>query len=223
MQVDEKRSLENAHTLFRGYTAKFINQGYIPKQVEVPFDIEVGISLRGNVIHRTGIFDELCIFGGRPYVLDFKSTSIYPGATWMDAWRTNDQFMGYLWAARQVFGEAHGVIVHGVWVHSPAKTSRAKYKLDDYFTSDIITFTDKQIEEWRTKFLRVMDRMQDDQASGQYDSNWGTACKAYGVLCDYHKWCSADPGARPMVENIYYERIAWTPLAEERLSQLEAA
>lgn len=223
VQVDERRSLENAKKLFTGYVSKFANHGYKPVAVEVPFDLEVGTSPAGHKVFRTGIFDEYCEFNGRPYVLDFKTATPYPGASWFDGWRTSDQFMGYLWAARQIYGPAHGVIVHGVWVKAPAKTSRAKYKFDDYFTADIITFTDAQLEEWRDWFLRTVDRLQVDQQSGEWEPNWDSACKAYNSPCDYFKWCSADPATRPLIEPIYYDRIQWTPLEEERLQEVADA
>jgi hypothetical protein len=216
--LDERRSLANAKLLFNGYTAKFSGQNYTPVHVEVPFKVNMGKSPAGNEVYRTGIIDEVCQFQGRQYVLDFKTSTPYPGGSWFDGWRTSDQFMGYLWVARQIYGETHGVIVHGVWVHTPAKTSRAKYKFEDYFTADIITFSDGQLEEWREKFLRAVDRREADKQSGEFDSNFGSACKAYGMTCDYFKWCSSDPKIRPQIESIYYDRIKWTPLDDERLT-----
>jgi PD-(D/E)XK nuclease superfamily protein len=221
VQVDERRSLENAKRLFEGYVTKFVNHGYEPIHIEVPFDLYVGQSPRGHEVYRTGIIDEFCNFNGRPYVLDFKTASPYPGAKWFDGWRTSDQFMGYVWSARQLYGEAHGVIVHGVWVKTPAKTTRAKYKFEDYFTADIITFTDAQLDEWKEWFLRTVDRKVDDQANGEFTPNWGSACKAYGSTCDYFRWCSSDAASRPLIEPIYYEKVQWQPLADERLATME--
>jgi PD-(D/E)XK nuclease superfamily protein len=221
--LDERRSLENAKKLFSGYTTKFVNHGYQPLAIEVPFDLEVGTSPEGHKVYRTGIFDEFCNFNGRPYVLDFKTATPYPGAAWFDGWRTSDQFMGYLWASRQLYGDTHGVIVHGVWVKAPAKTNRSKYKFEDYFTADIITFTDAQLDEWRERFLDVVDRRERDRLNNNFQPNWGSACKAYGSTCDYFKWCTADKATRPLVEPIYYDKVAWTPLAEERLQEIADA
>jgi hypothetical protein len=217
VQVDERRSLENAKRLFTGYVSKFTNHGYVPLQIEVPFDLLVGQSPAGHEVYRTGIIDEFCEFQGRQYVLDFKTATPYPGAGWFDGWRTSDQFMGYLWAARQLYGDTHGVIVHGVWVKTPAKTARAKYKFEDYFTADIITFTEAQLKEWETWFLRTVDRKEHDRQTNSYEPNWGSACKAYSSTCDYHKWCTSDERTRPLIESIYYDKIIWQPLAEERL------
>ena len=223
VQIDERRSLENAKRLFTGYTAKFINHDYQPISIEVPFDLEVGISPDGHRVFRTGILDEFCKFNSRPYVLDFKSATPYPGASWFDGWRTSDQFMGYLWAARKLHGDAHGVIVHGVWVKAPAKTTRSKYKFEDYFTADIITFTDSQLDEWKHWFLRTVDRLERDKQSGQFEPNFDSACKAYNTPCDYFKWCSSDAATRPLIEGIYYDKVAWTPLADERLQEVADA
>lgn len=220
VQADEKRGIENLKRLFTGYVSKFVNHGYTPISIEKEFDLYVGQSNEGHTVYRTGILDEFCHFNGRPYVLDFKSSSIYPGGSWFDGWRTSDQFMGYLWAARQVHGDVHGVIIHGVWVHTPPKTGRGKYKFEDYFTADIITFTDSQLDEWRTNFLATVDRRERDKTNNDWQPNWGSACKSYGG-CDYFKWCTADDKSRPLVEPIYYDRIAWTPLAETRLTVAE--
>jgi hypothetical protein len=221
VQVDERRSLTNAKWLFSGYTSKFTNAGYTPQAIEVSFDLLVGTSPEGHTVYRTGIFDEVCEFQGRRYVLDFKTATPYPGASWFDGWRTSDQFMGYLWASRQLYGPTHGVIVHGVWVKAPAKTGRSKYKPEDYFTADIITFTDAQLEEWKHWFLRSVDRQERVRQDNSYEPSWGSACKAYQTTCDYFKWCSSDERARPMIENIYYDKIIWQPLEQERLAQIE--
>jgi hypothetical protein len=220
IQIDERRSLDNAKKLFTGYVTKFVNHDYQPKAIEVPFDVEVGQTPAGNRAFRTGIFDEFCTFNGRPYVLDFKTSTPYPGGDWFNGWRTSEQFMGYVWAARQLYGECHGVIIHGVWVKAPAKTARAKYKFEDYFTADVITYTEAQLQEWKDWFLRTLDRREQDRQNQSYEPNFSSACKNYGG-CDYFRWCSTDPAARPLVEPIYYEKIDWTPLATERLGEVQ--
>lgn len=218
VMTDERRSLTNARALFTGYTAKYSLQPYKPIHVEIPFKLFVGHSPGGHEVWRSGILDEYCEFNGRTYVLDFKTSTVYPGSGWFDGWRTSDQFMGYLWASRQLLGATHGVIVHGVWVHTPAKTSRAKYKFEDYFTSDIITFSDGQLEEWKEHFLDSVDKRQRDIEADSFTPAWGSACKAYNRNCDFFKWCTSDPAIRPSIEKIYYDRVKWTPLSDERLT-----
>lgn len=216
-EVDPKRSLANAELLFNGYVNKFQGHPYIPISIEEPFIVDAGTTPMGHVVKRTGLMDEYCEFHGRRYVLDLKTTSLYPGGSWMDAWRTSGQFMGYVFAARRLHGVCDGVIVHGIWVHTPPARTTNKYKFDDYFTADIINFSDEQIEEWRVDFLRSIDRREEDNARGEFTANFNTACKtAYG-LCDFHKWCSSTPLIRPSVENIYYAKQIWQPLEAERL------
>lgn len=216
----ESRTLENAERLFRGYAAKFAGQAYIPLSSETPFAVDAGVTPAGHTVRRTGIMDEYCEFGGRRYVLDFKTSGRdYPGGAWMDAWRTAEQFLGYVFAARQLYGACEGVIVHGMWVHTPPKRS-GKYAFEDYFTADIITFSDSHIEEWHRDFLRTIDRREAARAADDWSPNSGSACKTVYGLCDYHKWCSSTPEIRPQITNIYYEKRLWQPLEAQRLGEV---
>lgn len=220
---DERKTLANAEILFRGYTAKFIRHNYCPISVETPFSVAVGITPSGRMVKRTGIMDEYCEFNGRAYVLDLKTSAIYPGGTWMDAWRTSEQLLGYVYAAQQIYGSCDGAIVHGVWVHGQPKTARNKYKPEDYFTAEIISFSAEQVEEWRTDFLASIDRREEARALNDWSPNLGSACKTVYGLCDYHKYCSSTPSIRQQVKEIYYEHQAWQPLATERLGEVQKA
>lgn len=220
--VDEKRSLANAENLFRGYAAKFGSHNYTPIAIEKPFSIAVGTTPAGHVVNRTGLMDEYCEFNGRRYVLDLKTSSVYPGGSWMDAWRTSEQFLGYVFAAQAIYGQCDGVIVHGIWVHTPPQRSTNKYKFEDYFTADIISFSAAQVEEWRDDFLHTIDRREEARARNHWSPNLGSTCKTVYGLCDFHKWCSSTPEIRPQVENIYYAHQVWQPLAESRLGDLTA-
>lgn len=222
VQVDERRSLANAEILFRGYTTKFIAQNYTPITLEAPFSVLVGTTPAGHVVHRTGIMDEYCEFNGRRYVLDLKTSSVYPGGSWMDAWRTSEQMLGYIDAARRIHGACDGVIIHGIWVHTPPHRSTNKYKFEDYFTADIISFSDSQIEEWRLDFLDTIDRREEARALDKWSPNLNSACKTIYGLCDFHKICSSTPEIRAQVINIYYEKQPWQPLAETRLGKMGA-
>ena len=220
--VDANRSLTNAETLFRGYAAKFASHNYKPITIEEPFSVDVGVSPNGHVVKRTGLMDEYCEVNGRQYVLDLKTSSVYPGGAWMDAWRTSEQFLGYVDAAQRLHGTCDGVIVHGIWVHTPPQRSTNKYKFEDYFTADIVSFSASQLDEWREDFLDTIDRREEARAKGKWSPNLGSTCKTIYGLCDYHKWCSSTPEIRPQVENIYYVHQAWQPLAEQRLGAISA-
>jgi len=218
--VDEKRSLANAEALFSGYVSKFSSHNYVPLAIEEPFSLDVGTTPEGHVVHRTGLMDEYCEFNGRRYVLDLKTSSVYPGGSWMDAWRTSEQFLGYMYCARRIHGTCDGVIVHGIWVHTPPKRSGNKYKFDDYFTADIVSFSAGQLEEWHKDFLDTIDRREEARARGHWSPNLNSTCKTVYGLCDFHKWCSSTPEIRPQVESIYYAHQAWQPLAATRLGAL---
>jgi len=222
IQTDERRSLANAEILFNGYTRKYGRHNYVPITIEEPFNVLAGTTPQGRTVHRTGIMDEYCDFNGRRYVLDLKTSSIYPGGSWLESFRLSEQMLGYVYAARQLHMECDGAIIHGIWVHTPPKTSRNKYKPEDYFTAEIITFSDAQIEEWRQDFLASIDRREEAQATGVWSPNWGGACKTVYGLCDYAKWCSSTPEIRPQVEQIYYEHQAWQPLELQRLGEVSA-
>lgn len=214
---DERKTLANAELLFRGYTAKFVRHNYKPITIETPFSVDAGTTAGGRVVKRTGIMDEYCEFNGLRYVLDLKTSAIYPGGSWMDVWRTSEQLLGYVYAARALYGSCAGAIIHGIWVHTPPKTTRNKYKLEDYFTAEIINFSDAQIDEWQFDFLASIDRREEARASGHWSPNLGSACKSVYGLCDYFKWCSSTPEIRPQIEQIYYERQAWQELSADRL------
>lgn len=214
--VDDRHTAPNGEALFRKYAERFSSSVYEPIQVEMPFVVELGVTPLGISVEYSGVMDELCRFGGSLRVLDLKTTSFFPGAVWMAQWRTAGSFMGYVWSAERILQtQVSGMVLHGIWVRTPPKTARGK-SFDEYFRSDLITFTSEHLEEWRRNILLAVDKRAEARTRTP-QLNLGSACR----FCSYKTLCSAGPSEREALRSIYYKKERWTPLAEERNREVD--
>jgi hypothetical protein len=211
--VSDHHTATNAETLFRKYVDRFPPTLYQPVEAEMPFVVELGTTPSGIKVEYTGAIDGLCRFYGKLKVMDLKTTSFFPGAMWAAQWRTSGAFMGYCWAAERILRqEISGLVLHGVWVHTPPKTTRGK-AYDEYFRADLITYLPEQLEEWRQNILHAVDLREEMRESGKWIYNFSMACR----FCDFKTLCSASPDERVALKNIYYKKATWNPLREERV------
>jgi hypothetical protein len=214
--VEDRHTVHNAEVIFRKYCERFPSTVYEPIKVEMPFVVELGTSPGGIQVEYSGVMDELCRFGGALRVLDLKTSSFFPGAVWMAQWRTAGSFMGYVWSAEKILGvEVSGMVVHGIWVRTPPKTTRGK-AFDEYFRSDLISFSRESLEEWRRNVLQAVDKREEARAKGTPQLNLGSGCR----FCGYKTLCSAGPMERDALKRIYYKKEEWTPLASEKTREI---
>lgn len=214
-KADDRRGKVNGEKLLRGYFGKYQGHIYKPVYLEIPFALHLGRTPKGREVVYSGIIDEVCEFNGGLYVLDLKTTSDFPSPWYFQKWKTNRAFKGYMAAVEEVTGQVvDGILVHAIYVSTHGKFSKKPFS--DYFQEYCYAFTDEQIEEWKRDTLDLVDDVEGKKESGRFVHNFGTACTNFGG-CAYKALCDVGPAERALVAKTQYKRVAWDPLAKERL------
>lgn len=191
--------------------------------VEFTFSIPLDISHpeTGDPILFSGRFDMLGTWNGVPCILDEKTTSQL-GFAWVDQWRLRGQFMGYLWACRQLGYEGiNTAIVRGI----------ALLKRDFKFVTHPEQFPNHMLDRWYNQLMMDVQDIVDAYRNGKnhsfqaecidanYPYNFADACASYGG-CAFASLCLAkDP--EPFFSN--YIRHRWDPLAKQPVKEIANA
>ncbi|HEY7415742.1 MAG TPA: PD-(D/E)XK nuclease family protein [Ktedonobacteraceae bacterium] len=224
---DDKRSLNNALRIYQGYCEHYEPFGLRFHYIEIPFALYLGqIKIpHGDGREETkdvvyvGIIDGVLEMHERLYVNDLKTTSWVVSEQWLEGFRMDQGLCGYTVAARELLGvDTQYALVHGIWVQKEPKTKGAK-KIDEYFKTKEIYWSDSQLAQWHTNTLRTSYRIEISRQRNDWQEDWGQNCGAFGG-CSYRALCSATPEFRTKLIDLDYERAVWTPLEDERLQKM---
>jgi hypothetical protein len=196
-----------------------IIQPLVYKQDGTPgseFTFEIPLSVNhpsGDPYLFSGRFDLLGSYNGLPCVVDEKTTSQL-GSTWASSFALRSQFLGYVWACRQLGFDLNTVIVRGVGL----------YKREIKIQTVIETYPDHLIERWHFNLINTLleinkawRRMGDNQLSldSILPAVLDDACSSYSG-CEYRTLCAAhDP--EPFFSN--YVQIRYNPIAKNPLTE----
>lgn len=180
--------------------------------VEFTFAIPLPIPhpITGAPILFVGRFDLLGIYGADygsfPCILDEKTTYTL-GPSWARQWKMRGQFLGYLWALRQLGHTVNHAIVRGIGIQ----------KREIKFLTHIEQFPPFMIDRWERELQITISSMlfYFHQLSEQVlpPMNFGDSCSSYGG-CAYMDLCTAhDP--EQWVDQ--YTTRTWDPLAKQPL------
>lgn len=210
-----RRSYGNFCRLFDAYIKKFPLEMFDSiLGVEIPFALRLGETPKGEVVFWHGVIDRIVRWQGGVYYVDLKTGS-YPLAKTFDEYKFRGQFFGYAWASQQLLAEElAGVMIQGVYVMAPPKTSRATRTVDDLVGADIVPISPEQIEEWKQDTLYQIDQIHTARAAGRYVMNRGAACNYYGG-CAYKQLCIA-PDLREYRTEQHFVRRVWNPADRSR-------
>lgn len=236
---DDRRSLNNALRIYEGYCKHYEPHGLKYHYVEIPFALYLGqinsfemsrdeegiwIYHKDKPIKRdlvyVGIIDAVIEMHDRVYVNDLKTTAWSVTESWLEGFRMDQGLLGYTVAARELLGiDTQYALVHGIWVQKEPKSGKGK-KLDEYFHTKEIFWSEQRILEWHKNTLRTAERIERSRALDDWQSDWGQNCGAYGG-CSYRALCSADPGFRKKLAELDYDRMVWSPLEDERMQKMD--
>ena len=211
IMANDRRSLTNAKHLFEGYADKYLQHGE-PLAVEIVDGNFLGESPEYGVkVYYHYAQDELCLFDGRKYTREVKTTS-YPPETQLLEFQTSAAITGYIWGASQHFGEPiYASIVDLIWVHLEPKKATSKTKpFSDYFKMDIVHRSTDQIEMWKHNTLVTVDDMVRSHKRNYYRLDQGKACIRFNK-CTYYDIHSADPSSWESIIEQGYKVQRWNP------------
>jgi len=172
----------------------------VPVSVEYTFSVELPVRHpdTGRPLLYAGRFDALCSDdAGNLFILDDKTTRAL-GASWSSQWSMRGQFLGYMWAIREMGQKAQGVVVRGIAIlktrynHAEATLLIPEWRIDRWF-EDMLHHLKRMVEAWK---------------SGVFPRAYNSACTTYG-LCPYTDLCMAKEPERWFDS---YEQHRWSPL-----------
>jgi len=154
----------------------------------------------GDPFLYSGRFDLLGQYAGRPIIRDEKTSKALQ-SNWAEQWDLRSQFLGYLWAVRQMGLPINQVCVRGVIIQKTQIRQIEAIKI----------YPDMLIDRWLFQLYRDIVRMRDCWDSGYWDYNLADSCNSYSG-CQFQLLCkSSDP------ESWYsnYEIKRWNPLDKQ--------
>mgnify|MGYP001597734750 CR=1 FL=1 len=211
IMANDRRSLTNAKHLFEGYANKYLQHGE-PLAVEIVDGNFLGESPEYGVkVYYHYAQDELCLFDGKKYTREVKTTSYSPETQFLE-FQTSAAITGYIWGASQHFGESiYASIVDLIWVHLEPKKATGKTKpFSDYFKMDIVHRSTDQIEMWKHNTLVTVDDMVRSHKRNYYRLDQGKACIRFNK-CTYYDIHSADPSSWENIIEQRYKVQRWNP------------
>lgn len=212
---EDRRSYGNFLRLFEAYTRKFPLEMFDKiVAVEVPFTLYLGKTSAGEEVSWSGILDRSVEWQGGLYYVDIKTSSYPCDDRFFNQFRYSGQMLGYAWAGKELgIGNFAGVMIQGVEVKSPPKTSRGR-TIEQLIQSDIIAILPEHVEEWKVDTLAKIDRIYKLREGGHYVHNMGHICNEFNG-CAFRRICTAHPDIREKKKADHYKRREWNPLNRE--------
>lgn len=147
-----------------------------------------------------GRFDLLGEYSGLKVVLDEKTTSAL-GPSWLSQWDLRGQFLGYMWACRQLGHRVDHVIVRGIAIQ----------KTQHQIVSVPVAYPDHLIELWFDELVRSLHDLVAYYSLGHWSYNFGDACSSYGG-CGFRDLCKAK---EPSSWFNNFQTRTWTPISQD--------
>lgn len=170
--------------------------------VELSFEIPLGhdSAATGEAFSLCGHMDRVANYGGKPYVVDIKTTKNTIGSEFFEKFNPHNQFSTYLLAGRIAFGiPINGLIVDGTQI---AVTFTR-------FQRGVVNRSDAQLDEWHRDTISWIGAAEAYALQGHWPQN-DKSCDMYGG-CPYREVCSKSPSVRPaFMQSLYVKRV-WDP------------
>lgn len=127
-----------------------------------------------------GRFDMFAEIDSILHIVDDKTTGASFSFSWSEGWALRNQFLGYIWAARQHGFNVSKVLVRGISV--------LKTKMD--FAQALAHFPQHILDRWFFQVQRDLNRITTQANEGYFDYNLGDTCTSFGG-CPFNTVCSA--------------------------------
>jgi hypothetical protein len=144
-----------------------------------------------------GRFDLLGKFGDLLVVQDEKTTSAL-GPSWLRQWDLRGQFIGYVWACRQLGYQIDHCVVRGIAIQ----------KTQHQFATVPVQFPAHLVDRWYEELLYTCHEINHAYSTSRWPYDFADACSSYGG-CSFLDLCkSRDPSN--WLTN--YETNTWSPI-----------
>lgn len=174
---------------------------------------EYSFAIPTQTLHPSGVpfmfcgrLDLLGQTNGMPVVVDEKTASAL-GAQFANKWKMRGQFLGYLWALRQIGIHASRAIVRGTAIltkdvtHMEVPTSYPPH-LVDFWAEELEVTLQHMVHYWNLQ---------------QFPRNFAETCHSFSS-CPYQLPCSSK---RPEVWYGEYAKNTWNPLLRNPIALAE--
>ncbi len=149
-----------------------------------------------------GRFDAFGIYEDTFMVIrDEKTSGRAPTQHWSQLWDLRNQFILYVWAARQFGYDVKGVVVRGITIQ--------KTQFHHIETVPYKNYPQHIIDRAVDQLARDLARLNECYRSQHFDYDFGDACTAFGRPCAFNDLCIA---AEPSAWFNQYDRKMWNPL-----------
>lgn len=153
-----------------------------------------------------GRIDLLASYTGMPAVVDEKTTTQL-GPSFTKKWPLRGQFLGYLWAIRQIGVKATWAIIRG--------TAILKYTTEHLEVPQ--QYPEHLIETWAEELELTLQRMVADWEAQKFLMNFGDTCSSYSS-CAFLTLCISK---RPEIWFGDYGKNTWNPLLRNPIAKPE--
>lgn len=158
--------------------------------VEVEYRIHIGPDDQTGIIDLWADADTNEGEGWLPWVIDYKSTSYLTGS-WVEYYRTSNQFRAYFTAAGVMKMEAVGVLVDVFHVTPGVKKGKDEAERNGcHFYRLPIKYTQLAVEEWYKNFLTSITLAEMYAETGYYPQRAPAACNEYNRPCAFLDICN---------------------------------
>ncbi len=147
-----------------------------------------------------GRFDMLGLFHDLLVVLDDKTTGAL-GAWWQQQWHLRGQFLGYMWACRQLGYPVDHVVVRGICIQ----------KTQHQYITVPVQFADHLITRWYEELLLTLQELVHYYNAKHFAYNFGDSCTSFGG-CTYRDLCMSEE-LEPWLVN--FEPRTWSPISAD--------
>jgi hypothetical protein len=190
---DAKRTIGRLDVLIDAYVD---NYGQCGRDVYDVLDIESGfiLPLHEDIMYAGRLDMRVCEkTTNRTYLWDIKTTwDLFSFVA-----RPNDQFTGYLWAAREMYRDIDRLIVDlvGVYKSKPERGKRGDW-LEGKRPSDVLVRmvterTGDELDAWQRDTIRWIDWIHQCHDTGVWPRN-SQSCKRFNRPCPFQIVCSTD-------------------------------
>ena len=154
----------------------------------------------GEPLFYTGRFDLLGTYALKYAILDDKTTS-HLGDAWQKQWDIRYQFLGYIWAMRELGYKVDHIIVRGIGIK----------KTEPDLLQKIVTPPSYLVDRWKRQMIYDVVTAVQMYESGYFPFDFASSCSAFGG-CGYKLLCTAKEPKH------WYDEFVinhWSPLNEK--------
>lgn len=176
---EEKRTLENAEAIIRGYYKEY--NGSISPFTEV-LGVEKGLLVDFGDFEFFGLLDKVVNWAYGITALDHKTTSLYL-SNYGKTVQPKHQYTGYIYLLRELYENAWGLVVDAIHVGKKLKSGwRTEY------TRFLTTRGEWEIDEWKKWVRASVKGIRQARESNEW-LMFTNECTAFNSACPYKPLC----------------------------------